>query len=117
MWELDNGPIPPGMEICHACDVPGCVKPDHLFLGTHADNMADMASKGKGFYGHPNVMITHPEKRHWGERNSQAKLTSEQVKMIRQEYKPGNVTMQALAKRYGVCRQLIGKIIRGKLWP
>ncbi len=117
MWELCNGPIPPSMEICHICDVPDCVRPDHLFLGTHADNMADMARKGKGFYGCQNVMIAHPEKRHWGECNPQAKLTREQVKLIRQEYKPGSVTMQTLAERYSVCRQIIGKIIRGKLWP
>lgn len=47
VWELTNGAIPAGMEVCHRCDVPACVRVDHLFLGTHADNMGDMARKGR----------------------------------------------------------------------
>ena len=47
-WHISRGPIPDGLFVCHHCDTPRCVRPQHLFLGTHADNMADMKAKGRG---------------------------------------------------------------------
>lgn len=62
-WAIHNGPVPVGMDVLHRCDNPPCCNPAHLFLGTDADNMNDMAAKGRAFnrhatkthcpYGHP----------------------------------------------------------------
>lgn len=54
-WIMENGPIPNGLWVLHKCDNPPCVRPDHLFLGTHVDNMVDMTAKGR----HAELRVTH----------------------------------------------------------
>lgn len=56
-WEMHIGPIPDGLEVCHHCDTPLCVNPDHLFIGTHYDNMTDCKQKRR-FKPH-NILKTH----------------------------------------------------------
>ena len=46
-WTLEKGPVPQGLVVCHTCDTPACVRPDHLFVGTQRDNIADMWAKGR----------------------------------------------------------------------
>jgi hypothetical protein len=61
-WEIANGPIPEGLFVCHRCDNPRCVRPDHLFLGSNADNAADMKAKCRANNGYSRR--THCPKRH-----------------------------------------------------
>lgn len=98
-YELHCGEIPKGMHVLHKCDVPYCVNPAHLFLGSHQDNMADKERKGRG---------NQPK----GERNGNAKLTADDIRSIR----TSSETLKSLAARYGVSFGLIGHIKRGQAW-
>jgi hypothetical protein len=99
-WELANGPIPPGMNVCHHCDVTSCVNPDHLFLGTPKDNSQDMAKKGRSAI---------------GERNGMAKLSREDVGAIRDALSSGAV-QRRLALRFSVSPATINMISKGHAW-
>jgi hypothetical protein len=61
-WELTFGPVPDGVMVCHRCDIPSCVNPAHLFLGTQADNLADMTRKGRRIA--QNSLKTHCKRGH-----------------------------------------------------
>jgi hypothetical protein len=94
-WTLTNGPIPDGGHVLHTCDNPGCVRPGHLFLGTHADNMGDMGEKG----------------RNGGPR----KLTVEQVIEIRRRHKNG-ASRKELAADYNVGASNLWCVVTNKTW-
>lgn len=116
-WELANGPIPRGLFVCHHCDNRPCVNPEHLFLGTHVDNMRDkrLKHRGRGWaVGDP----SHPQKRHppIGELNYNAKLSLRQVGEIRARYAAGGVTQQQLWTEYGLSRAAIQRLLHGKSW-
>ncbi len=100
-WELYHGSIPSGQCVCHRCDVPSCVNPEHLFLGSLSDNMKDCASKGRNFV---------PDNR--GERASWAKLTIEQARDI----KSRRMSSHAFARHYAVSRSAISQIWSGRNW-
>lgn len=106
-WTLFNGAIPDGKAVCHRCDNPRCVNPEHLFLGTQADNMRDMQSKGRKASANVN-----PAK---GEAHGRAKLTAAQVSDIRHANEHG-ATQSQLAAIYGVTQSTISAIIRGVNW-
>lgn len=102
-WKLARGPIPEGTCVCHHCDNPSCVNPAHLFLGTHADNVADKVAKGR-------------QRDHHGEANPQARLKADDVHEIRRLSAAGGVTQGAIATRYEVSRRHVCAIVRGERW-
>jgi hypothetical protein len=95
------GPVPDDLEVCHRCDNPPCVNPDHMFLGTHAENMADAKAKGRSAR---------------GERVSGAKLTEDDVREIRRRYREGGITQSELGREYGLTQGGIGHIVLGTRW-
>lgn len=92
-------------EVCHTCDNPPCVRPSHLYVGTHADNMRDMAVRGRAHGGGLK-----------GERNGRAKLNRAQVDEIRAKWNAGDGTLTSLGRDYGVSYVAIRYIVQGKLW-
>lgn len=102
-WMLHFGEVPSGMFVCHKCDNPPCVRPDHLFLGTNADNMADMAAKGRA---HRNL----------GPLNVKSKLTPRDVQYIRRTYVRGSSTAgaPALAAELGVSSSSVFHVLNRK---
>ncbi len=100
-WMLFHGVIPAGLFVCHKCDVPLCVNPDHLFLGTPQENSADMARKGRGTQG----------QRHW-----QAKLSDASVRSIKRILLSGMRTKTSIAREFNVSLTAIYLVGAGRTW-
>lgn len=95
-FRLHNGPIPDGLYACHKCDIPLCVNPNHLFLGTHEDNMKDMVEKERSYKGK-------------GENKGVSKLSNAQAEQIRNS----SLSQNKLAAIFGVSQTTVGRIKRG----
>jgi len=101
-WELTSGVIPEDLCVCHHCDNCGCMNPAHLFLGTKADNSADMVAKGR-------------QRSARGTRNGNSKLTQLMVLEIRRLLASG-LTQTAIGKIFEVNSRTINKIATGRRW-
>lgn len=104
-FELFIGPIPEGMCVCHSCDIPSCVNPAHLWLGTYQDNMKDRDNKSRQSH------VGAPK----GEKNFSHKLTEEKVRLIRDFIDQG-ISLIRIAKMFGVSDQTISDIKFKKKW-
>ena len=101
-WELTHGPIPPGIFVLHKCDNRPCCNPDHLFLGTQADNVDDMTAKGRS-------------RRRNGPTHPSAKLTAATVVEARKRVEAGE-SIRAVARSLGMSHTAMRKVIDGRTW-
>ena len=101
-YEFVNGPIPDGMLVCHKCDNPSCVNPDHMFLGTHSDNAQDALRKGR----------LNPAR---GEKSGNSKLTQVDIDIIRQMARIGK-PQKVIAGFFPVSPKQISVIVNSIQW-
>jgi hypothetical protein len=109
-WEITYGHIPPGMGVLHHCDNPPCVRPDHLHLGDHAQNMREMYARGRKTHFH----APPPPQR--GEQNPSARLTASQVLELRDLRATEGLSYAELGRRFGIGAEHAGRIVRGLKW-
>ena len=103
-WVLHNGEIPEGLSCCHKCDNPGCVRPDHLFLASHQQNMQDRDNKKRGAL--PRLA---------GERHGMSKLTAGDVLTIRGLLAEG-CKAQSISQFFGIAESTISQIKNRRRW-
>jgi predicted XRE-type DNA-binding protein len=100
-WRIHHGDIPEGVQVLHRCDHPWCVNVDHLFLGSQADNMADMKAKSRSTA---------------GPRNPRARLLANDVERIKRLLASNALTQRQIAALFGVHQVTISKIAKGHRW-
>lgn len=107
-WEMVNGKIPPGMFVCHKCDNPPCVNPEHLYIGTPADNTRDMKNRGRQQW------FGNYDRR--GSRNYAAKLTEVDIPIICIMNKKLGLSPTEISRKFDVNATTIVRILSGAGW-
>jgi len=115
-YAQEYGPIPVGLSVLHHCDNEACVRPDHLYAGTHAQNMRDTTVHGNRHKGDAHHFHLRPETRPIGEHHGRAKLFEGQVLEIRSRKQLERVSYDQLSDEYGVAKSVIASIIRRETW-
>lgn len=119
-YELHKGPIPRNLFVCHTCDNPECVNPDHLFAGTARDNVRDCMSKGRKptppvFYGDDHYLRRNPHLAKRGEQIGTSKLTTPAVVSLLKDRAKGH-SFGKLARAYGLDKSTVQDICAGRRW-
>ena len=105
-YELANGKInDKKLLVCHKCDNRGCVNPNHLFLGTHKENLQDMYNKGR--QNNPSPI---------GEKNPNVVVTEKEVKQIRKIYAKGGISYKKLGEKFGISETQTTRIVKKESW-
>jgi hypothetical protein len=100
---VHKGPIPDGKLVLHACDEPSCINPDHLFLGSNADNAADRDAKGRAY-----------DRR--GEKHPRAFLREDHILEIRSLWATGLYTQKQIGNMFGTTRDHVNNIVHRQTW-
>lgn len=108
-WCFANGKEAGNLLVCHKCDNPSCVNPEHLFLGTHLENMRDCIAKNR-------LRRCTGHTRNRGALNPKAVLTENDVRRIRAIYADGTISIQAISDMYAVHRTTISDIVNNVTW-
>lgn len=111
-WEMHVGDIPAGLCVLHRCDTPACVRPDHLFLGTKADNNADMDHKGRRVRGGSLCGLGEYKR---GVTHHAAKLNEDTVREIR-ALRAAGASLSELAAKFEINQSAVWKATAGKSW-
>jgi len=99
---INVGEVPDGMKVCHTCDNTGCVRPDHLFVGTTLENNHDMVRKGR-------------QHRPKGNLNAMSVLTEDHVREIR-ELRANGEKLYVIGEQFGISASHVHHVVHGKLW-
>ncbi len=146
VWYLRHGSMPADLLVCHRCDNPACVNPDHLFLGSYKDNAVDSKSKDRNCRGDRhwsrttpekratgkrngrhtmphrtatgdrNGSVIHPESRLRGEQQKQSKLKEKDIPIIRRMYATGIFSQKRIGQFFNVSRSAIKHVLTGHRW-
>ena len=114
-WLLSGSSIPEGLCVLHRCDNPSCVRPEHLWVGTQLENIADRHRKGREACGDRHGFALHPEACARGSRVGSARVTEEMVVEIRRRARQGE-RHKTLAHQFGITKLTVSMITRRKTW-